>query len=41
MLGMLGVSSGILASLGAVGFPADVLMQFGGVAAIGSMIGKL
>lgn len=41
MLGMLGVSSGILASLGAVGFPADVLMQFGGVAAIGSMIGEL
>lgn len=40
MLGMLGVSSGILASLGAVGFPADVLMQFGGVAAIGSMIGE-
>lgn len=39
MLGMLGVSSGILASLGAVGFPSDVLMQFGGVAAIGSMIG--
>src|SRR6187402_1443533 len=39
ILGILGVSSGILASLGAVGFPTDVLMQFGGVAGIGALIG--
>lgn len=39
MLGMLGVSSGVLASLVAVGFPPDVLMQFGAVAGIGSMAG--
>lgn len=40
-LGILGVSTGILASLGAVGFPTDVLVQFAGVAAMGSLAGKL
>lgn len=40
ILGILGVSTGILASLAAVGFPPAVLMQFGGVAATGSLIGK-
>jgi H+-translocating NAD(P) transhydrogenase len=39
LLGMLGVSSGILASLAAVGFPADVLIQFAGLAALGGGIG--
>lgn len=39
MLGILGVSSGILASLAAVGFPTDVLVQFGGVAGIGALLG--
>ncbi|KAF2455516.1 putative nicotinamide nucleotide transhydrogenase [Lineolata rhizophorae] len=39
MLGMLGVASGVLASLAAVGFPPDVLMQFAGVAGIGSLVG--
>ncbi|KAF2803372.1 PNTB-domain-containing protein [Mytilinidion resinicola] len=39
MLGILGVSSGIIASLAAVGFPADVLLQFAGVAGVGSIIG--
>ncbi|KAJ7774492.1 NAD(P) transhydrogenase beta subunit-domain-containing protein [Mycena maculata] len=40
-LGMLGVSSGILASLAAVGFPPDVLVQFAGVAGIGGLIGTI
>lgn len=40
MLGILGVGSGILASLAAVGFPPDVLIQFGAVAGIGSILGK-
>ncbi|KAG5647228.1 hypothetical protein DXG03_000763 [Asterophora parasitica] len=40
-LGILGVSSGILASLGAVGFPAPVIAQFAGVAGIGGAIGAL
>ena len=39
-LGILGVSSGILASLAAVGFPVEVLAQFVGVAGIGGIIGK-
>jgi hypothetical protein len=39
-LGILGVSTGILASLGAVGFPPEVLMQFAGVAGVGSLLGK-
>ncbi|KAK0463957.1 NAD(P) transhydrogenase beta subunit-domain-containing protein [Desarmillaria tabescens] len=40
-LGMLGVGSGILASLAAVGFPVEVLTQFTAVAAIGGTIGTL
>lgn len=40
-LGILGVSTGVLASLVAVGFPPEVLMQFGGVAAVGSILGTL
>ncbi|KAJ7111533.1 NAD(P) transhydrogenase beta subunit-domain-containing protein [Mycena crocata] len=40
-LGMLGVGSGILASLAAVGFPTPVLMQFAGVAGIGGLIGTI
>ncbi|KAL0581556.1 hypothetical protein V5O48_000485 [Marasmius crinis-equi] len=38
-LGILGVSSGILASLAAVGFPPAVLAQFAGVATIGGAVG--
>ncbi len=41
ILGILGVSSGILASLAAVGFPPAVLLQFGGVAAVGSILGLM
>ncbi|KAG0648267.1 Pyridine nucleotide transhydrogenase [Hyphodiscus hymeniophilus] len=41
VLGILGVSSGILASLGAVGFPPEVLIQFAGVAGVGSILGLL
>ncbi|KAI1871685.1 hypothetical protein JX265_005671 [Neoarthrinium moseri] len=41
LLGILGVSSGILASLLAVGFSPEVLTQFGGLAAIGGLIGFL
>ncbi|EHL03818.1 putative NAD(P) transhydrogenase, mitochondrial [Glarea lozoyensis 74030] len=41
ILGILGVGSGILSSLAAVGFPTDVLMQFGGVAMIGSILGLM
>jgi NAD(P) transhydrogenase len=41
ILGILGVGSGILSSLAAVGFPPDVLMQFGGVAMIGSILGLM
>ncbi|KAL0071322.1 hypothetical protein AAF712_001178 [Marasmius tenuissimus] len=40
-LGILGVSSGILASLAAVGFPPAVLAQFAGVASIGGLIGTV
>ncbi|KAF5373660.1 hypothetical protein D9758_000624 [Tetrapyrgos nigripes] len=40
-LGILGVSSGILASLAAVGFPPEVLVQFAGVAAIGGGLGTI
>jgi hypothetical protein len=40
ILGILGVGSGILASLGAVGFPPEVLMQFAGVAGVGSILGR-
>ncbi|KAF9562554.1 NAD(P) transhydrogenase [Agrocybe pediades] len=40
-LGILGVGSGVLASLGAVGFPPEVIAQFAGVAAIGGLIGSV
>ncbi|KLU90159.1 hypothetical protein MAPG_09125 [Magnaporthiopsis poae ATCC 64411] len=40
-LGILGVGSGVLASLLAVGFSPEVLAQFGGLATIGSIIGLL
>ncbi|EJT69737.1 hypothetical protein GGTG_12620 [Gaeumannomyces tritici R3-111a-1] len=40
-LGILGVGSGVLASLLAVGFSPEVLVQFGGLATIGSIIGLL
>ena len=41
MLGILGVSSGVLASLAAVGFPPAVLAQFGGLAGLGAITGAL
>ncbi|KIK97503.1 hypothetical protein PAXRUDRAFT_136149 [Paxillus rubicundulus Ve08.2h10] len=41
VLGILGVSSGILASLLAVGFPPELLAQFVGVAAAGGTIGTI
>ena len=41
MLGILGVGSGVLASLLAVGFSPEVLTQFVGLAAIGSIAGLL
>lgn len=41
MLGMLGVGSGVLASLLAVGFEPQVLAQFGGLAAVGSIAGMV
>lgn len=41
LLGILGVASGILASLAAVGFSPEVLTQFGGLAAIGALVGAL
>lgn len=41
ILGILGVGSGVLASMGAVGFAPEVIAQFGGVAAIGGMLGLL
>lgn len=41
MLGMLGVSSGVLASLLAVGFSPETLTQFGGLAALGGLAGFL
>ena len=40
MLGMLGVGSGVLASLLAVGFSPEVLTQFGALATIGSILGR-
>ena len=39
MLGMLGVGSGVLASLLAAGFSPEVLAQFAGLATIGSILG--
>jgi NAD(P) transhydrogenase len=41
LLGILGVASGILASLAAVGFSPEVLTQFGVLAAIGGLVGTL
>lgn len=41
VLGILGVGSGILASLAAVGFPTETLIQFAGVSAIGGLIGTV
>jgi NAD(P) transhydrogenase len=41
LLGILGVCSGILASLAAVGFTPDVLTQFAGLAAIGTIAGVM
>ncbi|KAM5535172.1 hypothetical protein V8D89_011108 [Ganoderma adspersum] len=41
VLGMLGVGSGILASLAAVGFPLEVLAQFAAVAALGGGVGTI
>ncbi|ORY18184.1 NAD(P) transhydrogenase beta subunit-domain-containing protein [Clohesyomyces aquaticus] len=41
LLGILGVFSGILASLLAVGFTPDVLVQFGGLAAVGTIAGMV
>ncbi|KAJ1705198.1 NAD(P) transhydrogenase beta subunit-domain-containing protein [Aspergillus flavus] len=41
ILGILGVASGILASLAAVGFSSEVLAQFGAVAGVGSVVGAL
>jgi NAD(P) transhydrogenase len=41
LLGILGVGSGVLSSLLAVGFSPEVLTQFGGLAAIGSILGFL
>ncbi|KAF9246330.1 PNTB-domain-containing protein [Melanogaster broomeanus] len=40
-LGILGVGTGILASLLAVGFPPELLAQFAGVAAVGGTIGAI
>jgi NAD(P) transhydrogenase len=40
MLGILGVGSGVLASLVAVGFSPEVLTQFGTLATIGALAGK-
>jgi H+-translocating NAD(P) transhydrogenase len=41
LLGILGVSSGVLASLAAVGFSPAVLAQFAGLASIGGVAGVL
>jgi NAD(P) transhydrogenase len=41
ILGILGVGSGILASLAAVGFPPAVLAQFAAVAGVGGILGEL
>lgn len=40
MLGMLGVGSGVLASLVAAGFTPEVLTQFGTLAGLGTLAGK-
>ncbi|KDQ60983.1 hypothetical protein JAAARDRAFT_709459 [Jaapia argillacea MUCL 33604] len=41
ILGILGVASGVLTSLAAVGFSPEVLTQFAGVSAIGALIGAI
>ncbi|EIM90319.1 PNTB-domain-containing protein [Stereum hirsutum FP-91666 SS1] len=41
LLGILGVGSGILASLAAVGFPTEVLIQFATIAGIGGAFGGI
>ncbi|OAX79489.1 hypothetical protein ACJ72_06190 [Emergomyces africanus] len=41
ILGILGVASGMLASLAAVGFSPEVLAQFVGVAGFGSIVGAI
>ncbi|EEH46870.2 NAD(P)(+) transhydrogenase (AB-specific), alpha subunit [Paracoccidioides brasiliensis Pb18] len=41
ILGILGVASGMLSSLAAVGFSSEVLAQFIGVAGFGSIVGAL
>lgn len=41
LLGMLGVGSGVLATLAAVGFPPAVLAQFAGLAGMGGIVGAL
>ncbi|KAL2220356.1 putative nicotinamide nucleotide transhydrogenase [Thermoascus aurantiacus ATCC 26904] len=41
ILGILGVGSGILASLAAVGFSPEVLVQFGVLAGVGSVLGAI
>ncbi|KAF8447749.1 NAD(P) transhydrogenase beta subunit-domain-containing protein [Boletus edulis BED1] len=41
VLGILGVGSGILSSLLAVGFPPELLAQFAGVATVGATIGAI
>ncbi|KAI9709504.1 MAG: hypothetical protein M1820_003264 [Bogoriella megaspora] len=41
MLGMLGVGTGVLASLAAVGFPTEVLIQTLGFAGVGGLLGAL
>ncbi|EHK20102.1 uncharacterized protein TRIVIDRAFT_89941 [Trichoderma virens Gv29-8] len=41
MLGILGVGTGVLASLAAVGFSPEVLTQFTGLAAVGAIAGML
>lgn len=40
MLGILGVGTGVLASLLAAGFSPEVLTQFGCLATIGTLAGK-
>jgi H+-translocating NAD(P) transhydrogenase len=40
MLGMLGVGSGVLASLLAAGFSPEVLTQFGALASLGTLAGE-
>lgn len=41
LMGILGVGSGVLASLAAVGFPVETLVQFLAVAGVGSLAGGL